>query len=441
MTAARSPPVSPYAQRIERPDPYRMKVYDEGLAFQIRQPVPTAMTEDAKRLRLAEKYALEQARLQAETERLVQERKAARTAAKEAQYTALYGDVMAGHDLVDELDRAMDIVDSAEYNKRLKQHSEWTQNVYGAIQAQIRQQIDAMDPKALSKQKQDDYQLFLDEANRKPAIFRDIVVESEYDPFEVNRRAIKARVPKLVDPTSRPTDRTERWGSCLAQSMSQLRLGVGAFEEVVARLHDEFSRLEGIFEDVKAHAGYARMFQQTFDAWGGVRSGNALALAPDAAANLLEACGVTLDAAALQCMGLYADAQWMRPVGITAGALAMFLANEGGRLVDGVFNAAAAASASGAAGEDMLAMPQCVREWPSSPLNASSALFGSDVSGSSDGGEDAGWDAGNGGEAWAEDERKDDVDAIWSELHTLAENLRELEMPLDTLRYGCGEAK
>eukprot|EP00611_Tribonema_gayanum_P022977 TRINITY_DN472_c0_g1_i4.p2 TRINITY_DN472_c0_g1~~TRINITY_DN472_c0_g1_i4.p2 ORF type:complete len:176 (-),score=21.67 TRINITY_DN472_c0_g1_i4:2680-3207(-) len=166
MTAARSPPVSPYAQRIERPDPYRVKVYDEGLAFQIRQPVPTAMTaphspissrqlnssrstsglggtgtyatmqtarthpsgsvsnavqpqlgspktqertrkkiEDAKRLRLAEKYALEQARLQAETERLVQERKAARAAAKEAQYAALYGDVMAGHDLVDELDR------------------------------------------------------------------------------------------------------------------------------------------------------------------------------------------------------------------------------------------------------------------------------------------------------------------------------------------------
>eukprot|EP00611_Tribonema_gayanum_P030215 TRINITY_DN832_c1_g1_i4.p1 TRINITY_DN832_c1_g1~~TRINITY_DN832_c1_g1_i4.p1 ORF type:complete len:340 (-),score=79.67 TRINITY_DN832_c1_g1_i4:927-1946(-) len=88
------------------------------------------------------------------------------------------------------------------------------------------------------------------------------------------------------------------------------------------------------------------------------------------------------------------------------------------------------------AGEDTLAMPQCVREWPSSPLNASSALFGSDVSGSSAGGEDVGWDAGNGGEAWAEDERKDDVDAIWSELHTLAENLRELEVrvvPQETL--------
>eukprot|EP00611_Tribonema_gayanum_P022975 TRINITY_DN472_c0_g1_i2.p1 TRINITY_DN472_c0_g1~~TRINITY_DN472_c0_g1_i2.p1 ORF type:complete len:393 (-),score=68.00 TRINITY_DN472_c0_g1_i2:51-1229(-) len=284
MTAARSPPVSPYAQRIERPDPYRVKVYDEGLAFQIRQPVPTAMTaphspissrqlnssrstsglggtgtyatmqtarthpsgsvsnavqpqlgspktqertrkkiEDAKRLRLAEKYALEQARLQAETERLVQERKAARAAAKEAQYAALYGDVMAGHDLVDELDRAMDIVDSAEYNKRLKQHSEWTQNVYGAIQAQIRQQIDAMDPKALSKQKQDDYQLFLDEANRKPAIFRDIVVESEYDPFAVNRRAIKARVPNLVDPTSRPTDRYAEENAMLGGSGHKLQ--------------------------------------------------------------------------------------------------------------------------------------------------------------------------------------------------------------------------
>eukprot|EP00611_Tribonema_gayanum_P022974 TRINITY_DN472_c0_g1_i1.p2 TRINITY_DN472_c0_g1~~TRINITY_DN472_c0_g1_i1.p2 ORF type:complete len:207 (-),score=26.02 TRINITY_DN472_c0_g1_i1:51-671(-) len=84
-------------------------------------------------------------------------------------------------------------------------------------------QISACSCRALSKQKQDDYQLFLDEANRKPAIFRDIVVESEYDPFAVNRRAIKARVPNLVDPTSRPTDRYAEENAMLGGSGHKLQ--------------------------------------------------------------------------------------------------------------------------------------------------------------------------------------------------------------------------
>jgi hypothetical protein len=41
----------------------------------------------------------------------------------------------------------------------------------------------------------------LDITNKKSAIFRDIIIESEYDPLEPNRRAIKARTGKLKDPT------------------------------------------------------------------------------------------------------------------------------------------------------------------------------------------------------------------------------------------------
>lgn len=48
-----------------------------------------------------------------------------------------------------------------------------------------------MDPKKLHRMKYDDYSKFLDITNKKPNIFRDTIIESEYDPLEPNRRALK----------------------------------------------------------------------------------------------------------------------------------------------------------------------------------------------------------------------------------------------------------
>jgi hypothetical protein len=64
-----------------------------------------------------------------------------------------------------------------------------------------------VDCRTLNDRKRGDYQAFLDEANKGAAMFRDIIIEAQYDPLAVNRRAIKARVGKLKDPTSRPVDR------------------------------------------------------------------------------------------------------------------------------------------------------------------------------------------------------------------------------------------
>jgi hypothetical protein len=54
-----------------------------------------------------------------------------------------------------------------------------------------------MDGKALNKKKNADYEKFLSITNRKPAIFRDIIIESEYDPLEPNRHCIKANTGRL----------------------------------------------------------------------------------------------------------------------------------------------------------------------------------------------------------------------------------------------------
>jgi hypothetical protein len=46
-------------------------------------------------------------------------------------------------------------------------------------QKKIAASINAMDTKALNRRKNEDYEKFLNITNRKPAIFRDIIIESE----------------------------------------------------------------------------------------------------------------------------------------------------------------------------------------------------------------------------------------------------------------------
>jgi len=88
-----------------------------------------------------------------------------------------------------------------ERNNSRRQFEEWNTQVHGRIQSKIAEQLSMIHSKDLNKKKNDDYQKFLDISNRKPAIFRDIIIESEYDPLEVNRHAIKARTGALKDPT------------------------------------------------------------------------------------------------------------------------------------------------------------------------------------------------------------------------------------------------
>ena len=52
-----------------------------------------------------------------------------------------------------------------------------------------------------------EFQQYLDAINKKGAIFRDIIIENEYDPLESNRKDIRVRTAKLEDPTSRVLDK------------------------------------------------------------------------------------------------------------------------------------------------------------------------------------------------------------------------------------------
>jgi hypothetical protein len=84
---------------------------------------------------------------------------------------------------------------------------EWNSQVYGKIQSRVTEKVESMPTSEITRKRNEEFQKFLNTTNSKGAIFRDIIIESEYDPLEPNRNCIKVRSDDLVDPTSRVLDK------------------------------------------------------------------------------------------------------------------------------------------------------------------------------------------------------------------------------------------
>ena len=101
---------------------------------------------------------------------------------------------------LDEIDRELNLVDETKRTKTRRQFEDWNKNVHGKIQEKVLSKVDSRKSKELHNRNLESYDKFLEITNRKSAIFRDIIIESEYDPLEANRNAIKANFKRIKDP-------------------------------------------------------------------------------------------------------------------------------------------------------------------------------------------------------------------------------------------------
>jgi hypothetical protein len=62
-------------------------------------------------------------------------------------------------------------------------HEEWKREVYNKLNSPIVEKVKAMDSKELNRTRVETYQRFLDVSNKKGSLFRDIIIESEYNPL------------------------------------------------------------------------------------------------------------------------------------------------------------------------------------------------------------------------------------------------------------------
>ena len=70
-------------------------------------------------------------------------------------------------------------------------YKEWEEQVFNKIQRRVCSRVDARSSTDIEREKQALYQEFLDATNRKDGLFRDIIIESDYDPLNWREESLK----------------------------------------------------------------------------------------------------------------------------------------------------------------------------------------------------------------------------------------------------------
>ncbi len=135
-----------------------------------------------------------QAKMLLERNRMLRENK------KEKHFSDLQNSLKESLEFLDNVDRELSLFNETRRTKTRRQFEEWNKSVHGKIQENIQKKVNEISATELHNRKLESYDKFLAITNRKPAIFRDIIIESEYDPLEINRTAIKAKTGRLKDP-------------------------------------------------------------------------------------------------------------------------------------------------------------------------------------------------------------------------------------------------
>jgi hypothetical protein len=192
--------------------PYDDSVMRSGMSMNTKDRNTTARMQKRimkEKMVADNQHAEEQAR---QANALARRQRAKKQDDKFRKNTAIVEDTMKE---LDDIDKELRLYDETKRSKIRRQFEDWNTNVHGAIMTNIHKQIDAINPKDLAKTKCDDYGKFLDITNRKPAIYRDIIIESEYDPLEPNRRCITAKTKKFRDPIKTDIQKYEEEASML----------------------------------------------------------------------------------------------------------------------------------------------------------------------------------------------------------------------------------
>lgn len=92
--------------------------------------------------------------------------------------------------------------------RKQKLYNEWTEQVYNKLHDPINDKINDIGRVELNRRRREAYQRFLDKTNKKGALFRDIILESEYDPLHDNP-PVQCPIRKINDPCGRVLQRYE----------------------------------------------------------------------------------------------------------------------------------------------------------------------------------------------------------------------------------------
>jgi hypothetical protein len=136
-----------------------------------------------------------------ETERRQKERQLAKEKDFEARFIAF---VERNHRLVNEVEGAIQADATWRQRKKERLYNEWTAQVFQPMQDSINEHLAKTSDFEIEERRRAMFQCFLEESNRKAnGLFRDIIIESDYDPLAQAAAAVVKYQPVsiAVDPT------------------------------------------------------------------------------------------------------------------------------------------------------------------------------------------------------------------------------------------------
>ncbi|KAG7398354.1 hypothetical protein PHYBOEH_011262 [Phytophthora boehmeriae] len=169
-----------------------------------------ALSKEAHAKRMAMKHELyrkEQEAIEKKLAETIAENLQRQRSKKEGQYLKLQQEVEDGKALAKELHEKLELQQQSKARQYSRMHEEWTAEVYHKLNDPILNKVHAMDSKQRSAEKGEAYQKFLDITNKKGGLFRDIIIESEYNPLS-DAKFLSHRA-KVDDPVKRVIRRRE----------------------------------------------------------------------------------------------------------------------------------------------------------------------------------------------------------------------------------------
>ncbi|GMF59460.1 unnamed protein product [Phytophthora fragariaefolia] len=154
-----------------------------------------------------ELYMKEQEAMEKKLSETIAENLQRQKSKKEGHYLKLQQDVEDGKALAKELHEKLELQQQSKARQFSRMHEEWTAEVYHKLNDPILNKVQAMDGRQRSAEKAEAYQKFLDITNKKGGLFRDIIIESEYNPLS-DAKFLSHRT-KVDDPVKRVIRRRE----------------------------------------------------------------------------------------------------------------------------------------------------------------------------------------------------------------------------------------
>ena len=129
--------------------------------------------------------------------------------------------------------------DKAKSRRQQQLYKEWKEKVYDTINTQINAQLAQLRTEDISQRRRDLMEHYIRVSNQKQfGLFRDIIIESEYDPLVAHNNTIKYNVSNAQDPLKIELDHSKR-----KQELGRATLSATMWDRLHATPYGRFDRI------------------------------------------------------------------------------------------------------------------------------------------------------------------------------------------------------